>query len=109
MSSRRRAQMSGGRRPGGPAVDRINGVPVPAELRDPDAPIWTAPKAEFVAYMVARGWTPPARDRLAGPRNGSPGNRRQAAARGFAADAEVFIPGTRTPHVAELRRLGLVP
>ncbi|MFC4001340.1 hypothetical protein ACFS2C_06690 [Prauserella oleivorans] len=104
MSARRAAR----RASRAPTGEHINGVPVPAELRDPDAPIWTAPKAEFVAYMVARGWTPPARDRLAGPQHGSPGNRRQAAARGFAADAEVFIPGTRTPHVAELRRLGLV-
>lgn len=75
-----------------------------AMLRDPDAAVWHSQTA-YRTFMAARGWDLPAGERLGATT--SPGNRRNAAADGWAIENDV----TTDPGHADwprLRAMGLI-
>lgn len=88
-----------------PRVATVDGLDAPAELLDPDHPLWRNQTA-YHAFMVERGWSLPAAERMGAATH--PANRRQAAAAGWAEDNEVTTELGGHADWHRLRAMGLI-
>jgi hypothetical protein len=91
----------------GAATVRIDGAAAPAELLDPDHPLWRDTPT-YRAWMADHGWADalPVAERL-GARS-HPHNRRNYASEAWALEAGVFLTSPGHADWNQLRRAGLI-